>query len=141
MTTMNIALNHVDGMRFLAENEDGFHAVLDAGTKHGGKGQGVRPMEMLLMGLAGCMVIDVKLILAKSRQVVEDYRVEVAGTRRAEMPEIFTNIALHFTLSGQGLEATKVERALQLSLEKYCSAAVMLDKAAITFTFDIEEGS
>ena len=95
-------------------------------------------MELLLAGLASCTSIDIVLILQKQKQVIDDYRVEISGERGEGVPSVFTDIHLHFVLKGQ-LEENKVKRAIDLSLEKYCSAAAMLNKTAtITADFEIE---
>ncbi len=124
--------------RFDITNPQGFTLSTDASAKAGGSEQGFRPMELLLAGLASCTSIDIVLILQKQKQVIDDYRVEISGERGEGVPSVFTDIHLHFVLKGQ-LEENKVKRAIDLSLEKYCSAAAMLNKTAtITADFEIE---
>ena len=125
--------------QFEIQNPGGFTLQTDASAKAGGAEQGFRPMQLLLAGLASCTSIDVILILQKQKQVVEDYAVRVEGTRPDTTPAVFTHIHLHLTLKGT-LDPNKVRRAIDLSLEKYCSAAAMLNKTAeITADFEIEE--
>jgi len=101
---------------------------------------GASPMEMLLLGLGGCSVFDVMLILERGREAVEDCVVEIEAVRANEDPKVFTDIRMHFTVQGRGLNEAKVGRAIQLSAEKYCSASAMLGKTAkITHVFEIEE--
>lgn len=123
--------------RFDLQNPQGFTLSTDASVKAGGSEQGFRPMELLLAGLASCTSIDVVLILQKQKQTIDDYRVEVSGNRAEGTPSVFTDIHLHFVLSGD-LDPKKVDRAIHLSLEKYCSAAAMLSQTAqITADFEL----
>ena len=123
--------------RFDLQNPQGFTLQTDASQKAGGGEQGFRPMELLLAGLASCTSIDVILILQKQKLDIQDYRVEVSGTRADTTPAVFTRIHLHFILQGE-LDPKKVERAISLSLEKYCCAAAMLKQTAeISADFEI----
>ncbi|MEM9984910.1 MAG: OsmC family protein [Bacteroidota bacterium] len=123
--------------RFDLQNSQGFTLQTDASQQAGGGEQGFRPMELLLAGLVSCTSIDVILILQKQKLDIQDYRVEVSGSRAEATPAVFTEIHLHFTLQGK-LDPKKVERAISLSLEKYCSAAAMLSQtASITTDFEI----
>ncbi len=111
---------------------------MDGPPEHGGKNQGPRPMEMLLMGMGGCTAFDVIHILQKYRQQVSDCVVELTAERAQSEPKVFTKIHGHFIVSGSKLDSAKVERAIQLSAEKYCSASIMLGKTAdITYDYEI----
>lgn len=127
----------VDGMTFVGETGSGHGVIMDASPDIGGRDLGARPMEMILLGLGGCTSIDVLMILKKQRQKVTDCWVEIEGERREDIPKVYVNIHSHFVVTGRGLDPAKVERAIQLSAEKYCSVAAMLEKTA-TMTHDFE---
>ncbi len=128
------------GVSFTAVADSGHPVVIDGAPEHGGENRGSRPMELILMGLGGCSAFDVVHILRKSRQEVSDCKVELSAERAEEPPRVFTRIHLHFIVSGQGLTESRVERAVRLSAEKYCSASIMLGKAVdITHDFAIVE--
>jgi putative redox protein len=111
---------------------------MDGPPAFGGKNQGPRPMELLLTGLGGCTAFDVILILGKSRQDVRDCVAELEAERAETDPKVFTKIHIHFIVTGKNLDPAKVERAIKLSQEKYCSASIMLAKTAeITHDFEI----
>jgi putative redox protein len=127
-------------MSFVGESDSGHSVVMDSGPDSGGRDLGVRPMEMLLLGLGGCTSIDVVSILHKSRQQISDCEVRIEAERAAEVPRVFTSIHVHFIVSGRGLDPVKVARAVELTSTKYCSASLMLEKAAeITHDFEIVE--
>ncbi|MEW6613576.1 MAG: OsmC family protein [Pseudomonadota bacterium] len=127
-----------DGMAFVAESGSGHAVVMDGAPGAGGRNLGPRPMEMVLMGLGGCSSFDVVLILQRSRQPIRDCVVEIQAERAESDPKVFTKIHLHFIVYGNGLDPKRVERAIQLSAEKYCSASVMLGKTAeITHDFEV----
>jgi putative redox protein len=127
-------------MTFIGESPSGHAVVMDAGTSSGGLDHGIRPMEMLLLGAGGCSSIDVMLILKKARQQVTDCWVELSSERAEEHPRYFTKIHMHFVITGKALDTKHVERAIQLSKEKYCSASVQLGALAdITSDFEIRE--
>jgi putative redox protein len=110
---------------------------MDGAADAGGRNLGVRPMEMLLLGLGGCTAFDVVSILEKSRQQISGCEVEIEAERADEIPKVFTRIHVHFIVSGRGLDQVKVSKAVSLSADKYCSASRMLEKAA-TITHDFE---
>ena len=113
---------------------------MDASPDVGGENRGSRPMELLLMGLGGCSSIDVMMMLNKARQQVTDCRAEIEAERADAVPAVFTRIHVHFIVSGRDISAKHVERAVKLSAEKYCSASIMLAKAAeITHDYEIIE--
>ena len=130
----------VEGMTFLAESGSGHAMVIDAAPDIGGRNLGPRPMEMLLMGLGGCTSIDVMLILRKSREQVTDCVVELDAERAPTDPKVFTSIHMRYVVTGRGLDRNKVERAIKLSAEKYCSAtAILSGTAKITHSLDLVE--
>jgi len=121
--------------------ESGHQVVMDRSPDVGGQNLGSRPMEMLLLGLGGCAMIDVVLILRKARQAFTDIRVEINAERASEVPKVFTRIHLHFVVAGEQLDSRRVDRAISLSAQKYCSATKMLDSVAqITHDFEILSG-
>jgi len=130
----------IEGMKFTARSSAGseliFESAADGGSVQSGS---FKPMEMLLLSLAGCTGMDVVSILSKMRQDVKDFRMTVEGERREEHPRIFTKITLHYYFKGKGLETDKIERAISLSQEKYCSVSAMLKESAeVKFTYEIE---
>jgi putative redox protein len=135
---MKATIKWVDGAMFLGESGSGHSVVMDGPEDAGGRNMGIRPMEMLLLGLGGCSSFDVMNILRKGRQQVTDCRTELSAQRADAVPAVFEKIHLHFIVSGNGLDADKVQRAVQLSAEKYCSASIMLGKAGVALTHDFE---
>ncbi len=139
---MKARIKWVDNAMFVAESGSGHAVVIDGPPEGGGRNMGMRPMEMLLMGTGACSAYDVLLILRKGRHQVADCICEVAAERADGVPSVFTNIHLHFIVSGDGLKEKVVKRAVQLSAEKYCSAAIMLGKTAeISHDFEIVSAS
>lgn len=137
---MKARVKWIDGMAMLGESGSGHGLVMDGPPELGGRNVGVRPMEMLLLGMGGCTEFDVLLILRKARQRVTACEVELEAERAATDPKVFTRIHAHFVITGHGLDARQVERAIQLSAEKYCSASIMLGATAtITHDFEIRE--
>ena len=127
---MKARVQWVDGRLFVGESGSGHSVVMDGAPDAGGRNAGIRPMEMLLIGLGGCTAFDVVHILEKGREIVTSCTVEVDAERAETDPKIFTRIHLRFRVAGKGLARAKVERAVQLSAEKYCSASIMLGKTA-----------
>jgi putative redox protein len=137
---MKCRVKWLDHMSFVGESDSGHSVVMDSGPASGGRDLGIRPMEMLLLGLGGCTSIDVVSILHKSRQQISDCEVEIEAERAADVPKVFTKIHVHFIVSGRGLDPVKVARAVELTSTKYCSASLMLGKAAeITHDFEVVE--
>ena len=129
-----------EGMTFVAESETGHAVVVDASPDVGGRNLGARPMELVLMGTGACSAVDVVLILRRSRQAIVDCVVELDADRATEDPKVFTRIHFHYVVTGKGLSASHVERAVRLSREKYCSATAMLAKTAeVTTDYEIRE--
>lgn len=120
----------VEGMAFMGEAGSGHAVVMDGAPEYGGRNIGIRPMEMLLIGLAGCTGFDVVQILKKGREAVTGCEVEVEAERATEDPKVFTSIHIAYRVSGRGLSQAKAERAVTLSKEKYCSASIMLGATA-----------
>jgi len=137
---MKARVKWVEDATFLGESGSGHAIVMDGPPDHGGRNLGVRPMEMLLLGLGGCTMFDVMMILTKARQDVRDCIVEIEAERAEEEPKVFTKIHAHFRVVGKGLKEDRVKRAIELSSEKYCSASIMLGAMAeITHDYEIEE--
>lgn len=128
------------GMTFVAETGSGHAVVMDGAPEGGGRNLGPRPMEMVLLGTGGCTAYDVVVILRKSGQDVRGCDVSVAAERAETDPKVFTRISFSFTVRGRGLKPNIVERAIQLSHDKYCSASAMLAHTAeLTFDWTIVE--
>lgn len=137
---MKARLKWVDGVCFVGETGSGHAVVMDGAPEGGGRNLGPRPMELLLVGTAGCTSYDVLTILKKARQDVRDCWVEIDAERADAEPKVFTRIHFHFVVTGRALKADAVERAIRLSAEKYCSASIMLGKTAdITHDFELRE--
>ena len=127
---MKARVKWVEGVTFVGESASGHAVVMDGPPESGGRNLGIRPMEMLLLGMGGCTAFDVVMILKKARQPVTDCVVEMQAERAATDPRVFTRIHVHFVVTGSGLSDKQVARAVELSAEKYCSASIMLGKAA-----------
>ncbi len=125
-------------MAMVGESGSGHALVMDGAPDFGGRNLGMRPMELLLIGMGGCTQFDVLLILRKSRQDVTACEVLLEAERAEKDPKVFTSIHAHFIVSGRGLSEKRVARAIELSAEKYCSASLMLGKTAnITHDYEI----
>src|SRR5215217_2950104 len=133
------------GMGFLAETGSGHVLTMDgapdaAKPQNGGQNLAPRPMETVLAGTGGCTAYDVVLILKRGRHAVEGCSVKLTSERADTDPKVFTKIHMHFTVTGKGIPAAAVERAIALSHDTYCSASIMLGKMAeITTSFDLVE--
>jgi putative redox protein len=126
----------------VAETQSNHAIVMDGAPEGGGRNIGPRPMETVLAGTGGCTAYDVVTILRKARQQISDCVVEVDAERAPDDPKVFTRIHFHFVISGEAVDPAKVERAIELSAQKYCSASIMLGKtAAITHDFEIRRVS
>lgn len=137
---MRARIKWVEGVSFLGQTESGHGVLMDGPPEAGGNNLGPRPMEMLLLGTGGCTSFDVIHILKKARQQVTDCVAEIEADRAETDPKVFTRIHIHFVVSGKNLKPEQVERAINLSAEKYCSASIMLGKTAqITHDFEIRE--
>jgi len=128
----------IEGVAFLGETESGHAVVMDGAPDAGGRNLGPRPMETVLIGTGACSAFDVIHILKKGREPVTDCVVEIHAERAPTDPKVFTSIHFHFIVTGNGLNAAKVERAIKLSADVYCSATAMLAKTAqVTHDFEI----
>jgi putative redox protein len=138
--TMTARARLVEGSQFAAEAGSGHSVTMDASVEHGGADLGFRPMELLLVGLAGCTAMDVISILRKKRQDVRDYVVVVHGTRAETHPMVFTEITVEHRVFGHEVDPEAVRRAIELSESRYCGAGAMLRQTAkLTHTFRILE--
>lgn len=127
---------------FVGESGSGHSVILDGAPEAGGRNMGFRPMEMLLLGLGGCSAFDVMMILKRGREKVTDCVVELDGERATTDPKVFTKISLRYIITGHALDRKKVERAVSLSAEKYCSASAMMAKTAtIEHSIEIVEAT
>ncbi len=135
---MQATVKWIDGAQFVGESGSGHSVIMDGPEDHGGRNMGIRPMEMLLLGLGGCSNFDVLSILQKSRQNVSDCRVEITAERAEGVPSPFTKIHLHFVVTGAALKEKQVARAVELSATKYCSASIMLEAAGVAISHDWE---
>jgi|TARA_B100001971_G_scaffold150361_1_gene139495 putative redox protein len=137
---MNASVKWVDGMHMVGESGSGHTVVMDGPAEFGGKDLGIRPMEMLLLGMAGCTTVDVVGTLEKMREKLSDCQAQISAVRSDEYPKVFTNIHVHFIIKGEQIDPLKVEKAIKLSADKYCSASIMLGETAdITHDFEIIE--
>jgi putative redox protein len=138
---MRGTIKWVGDAMFLAESGSGHAVVMDGPPDHGGRNMGIRPMEMVLLGLGGCASFDVVSILKKSRQDIVSCRTDLEAERAEGVPSPFTKIHLNFVVTGRNLKESQVERAVNLSAEKYCSASIMLRAAGveITHSYTVEE--
>jgi putative redox protein len=123
---------------FQARAGSGHSLTIDGPAEAGGEDRGFRPMELMLLGLAGCMALDVLTILRRMRQPVSAYQVDIQGERAEQPPRVYTEVTIEHTLQGDGLTDDAVQRALSLAESKYCSASAMFAKtAAIKNTYRI----
>ncbi len=135
---MKATVKWTDGAMFVGESGSGHTVVMDGPEDLGGRNLAARPMEMLLLGTGGCSIYDVLAMLKKSRQQVVDCRVELDAQRADAVPAVFTQINMHFVVTGVGLKESHVKRAIELSAEKYCSASIMLGAAGVEITHSYE---
>ena len=137
---MKARIKWIENVCFVGESGSGHAIVMDGAPEGGGRNLGMRPMETVLIGTGGCAAYDVVFILKKARAAVTDCVVEIESERAAEDPKVFTKIHFHFIIRGNGLKSQQVERAIDLSAHKYCSASIMLGKTAvITHDYEIHE--
>lgn len=137
---MKARVKWVENTLMVGESQSGHAVVMDGPPEFGGRNLGLRPMEMLLLGMGGCTQFDVIHILRKSRQEVNFCEVELSAERAETEPKVYTRIHVHFKVGGPGLTEKAVERAVTLSAEKYCSASIMLGATAkITHDFELVE--
>ena len=139
---MKARVQWLDGRAFVGESGSGHAVVMDGSPESGGRNIGVRPMEMMLLGLGGCTAFDIVMILERMREKVTGLDIALEGERGKEDPKVFTHVRLIYKVTGHRLKPANVERAVNLSAEKYCSATAMFAKSAtIEHSFEIiEEG-
>ena len=135
---MKARVQWVENALFVAESGSGHAVVVDGPPEGGGRNLGVRPMELVLMGVGACTAYDVVHILKKSRQPVVRCVAQLDAERADTEPKVFTHIHIHFVVSGQGLAEAAVKRAVDLSAEKYCSASIMLGRGGVIISHDFE---
>lgn len=135
---MKARVKWLDHMSFVGESDSGHSVVMDGAPEYGGRNLGIRPMEMLLVGMGGCTSFDVLSILQRGRQEVTGCEAQLEAERAEEHPKVFTRIHVHFVISGRNLSEQRVARAVELSAQKYCSASIMLGATAqITHDYEI----
>jgi putative redox protein len=134
---MKARIKWLENACLIGEADSGHGVVIDGAAEIGGRNLGIRPMEMILMGLASCSAMDVLSILKKQRQQITDCVIEIEAQRRDEQPKVFTKIHLHFIITGHHLKENYVKRAVDLATEKYCSVSAMLE-TTVNITHDYE---
>ncbi len=138
---MQVDIEWRGDVHFSGTSESGHQVLMDGPPESGGKNRGSRPMELMLMGLGGCTAFDVVDILRKGRQRIDDVQVALTAQRADAVPAVFEAINIHFVIVGAKVSHAKVERAIELTAQKYCSASIMLEQAGveISHTFEIKE--
>ena len=138
--SLKTKIKWMQDVSFKGSSESGHEVALDGPEELGGKGLGMRPMEMMLIGMGGCTSFDVVTILKRSRQQITGCIAEIEAIRADEIPKVFTSIHIHFLIKGIDLQEKAVDRAIELSANKYCSASIMLGKSVkITHDFVISD--
>ena len=135
---MKATVKWVDDVMFVGESGSGHAIVLDGAPEAGGRNLGMRPMELMALGVGSCSSFDVVTILRKARQAISGCVAEVTAERVDTTPAVFESIHLHFKVSGKDLSDKQVARAVELSADKYCSASIMLKQAGVKVTHDYE---
>ena len=137
---MKASIKWSGGVSFIGTGDSGHDLIMDGAPDSGGENKGARPMELVLIGMGGCTAFDVVHILRKARQEITDCVADIEAVRAETDPKVFTNIHIHFVVSGKNLDAKKLQHAIELSATKYCSASIMLAKTAkITHDFEVRE--
>ncbi len=133
-------VTYTSGLQFVAAGDSGHAVVMDGEEKFGGRNSGPRPMELLLMGIGGCSGMDIVSILKKKRERLTGLDINVSGTMAEEYPHKYTQIDIEYIVKGRGLSDSAVRRAIELSMDKYCSVKATLDGVAkIGFSYKIVE--
>lgn len=135
---MEGTIRWIDDVMFVAESGSGHTVVIDGPPDDGGRNIGIRPMELVLLGVGGCTSFDIISILKKARQPVTDCVTRISARRSDDVPSVFTSIHIQVTVTGRGLKERQVARAVELSADKYCSASIMLGRAGVEITHDFE---
>ncbi len=137
---MTVTLQRLDdAFLFESTNDEGLTVTTDGSPDIGGQGKGMRPMQLVLAAVGSCSSIDIVLLLRKQRQDLQNIQVTISGERVETEPRVFTDIHVHYLLSGK-LDEKKVERACRLSMEKLCSVSLMLKAGGVNITWDYEIG-
>ena len=126
---MKAKIKWIDKVNFRGESDSGHQVMIDGPKELGGENKGMRPMELMLLGMGGCTSFDVVTILKKSRQSIKSCEALISAERASEAPKVFTKIHIRFMIEGNDLDESSVERAIRLSAEKYCSATIMMSKS------------
>jgi len=127
---MKARVKWIEDLLFVGESGSGHTIVMDGPEELGGHGTGMRPMELLLLGMGGCTSFDMVQMLKKGRQDIRDCEVTIDSKRSEEIPKVFTKIIVHYRVTGKDLKEAQVKRAVELSTQKYCSASIMLGQTA-----------
>lgn len=135
---MKATVKWIDDVMFVGESGSGHAIVLDGAPESGGRNMGMRPMELMALGVGSCSSFDVVTILKKSRQQITSCIAEVSAERVDTTPSVFESIHLHFKVAGKNLNEKQVARAVELSADKYCSASIMLKQAGVKVSHDYE---
>ena len=139
LSEVKVRLTHVEALKFTAELPDGRKIELNSGED---MGRAFTPMELFLVAVAGCTAMDVQWIMDRQRQKVDNFEINISGTRREEDPKYYETIDLEYTIKGQGLRKDAVDRAIRLSQEEYCSVRAMLkDSVKLNITYTIANGT
>lgn len=135
---MNVRIKWVENVMFVGESGTGHGIVIDGAPESGGRNLGMRPMELMAMGVGSCSSFDVVSILRKARQDVTSCEADVRAERADATPSVFESIHLHFRVAGRNLSEKQVARAIELSADKYCSASIMMKNAGVRVSHDFE---
>ena len=135
---MTASIRWTGDVQFTGTPESDHAVAMDGPPEFGGRNAGVRPMELMLLGVGGCTSFDVVNILRRGRQDIVDCITEIEAERAETDPKVFTRIHMHFKITGRGIDRRKVERAIALTAAKYCSASIMLERAGVAVTHDFE---
>lgn len=141
MSEINSTVKLIDGMKLSATANSGHEIIMDAPRGVGGSDSAPRPMELILMGLGGCTAMDALSIMRKKKQEVTGLEIKLKGQRAEGHPMRYEQVELEFTVTGKGIDEKAARRAIELSMEKYCSVKFTLEKeTAITYSYKVEEG-
>lgn len=137
MSTQKLNVSWQGKRQFLGTATNGQQTFMDGPPSAGGEDKGIRPMEMVLMGLAGCSAFDVVSILEKKKKTIANCEINVSAQRADAIPAVFEKIHLEFFISGQNISAKAAQQAVELSVDKYCSVAAMLKAGGVEITYEI----
>ena len=133
-------VTYVDGLQFIGEGSSGHAIVMDGDVSVGGRNTGTRPTELLLIGIGGCSGMDIASVLKKKKQDVRGLEINVKGEKAENYPKKFTDIDMEFVIRGRNISDDAVKKAVELSMEKYCSVKATLEGSAkITWSYKIIE--